>query len=96
MFKVTYYCQLMYLRTFEIYVSWIIWALSCSFSAPELIWQAAFKKSKVKVDLLNDIDMLLMVEKGIKKMVIGMQKLIINTWKIMMKIKNCHIFHIGM
>ena len=48
-------------------------------SAPELVWQAAFKKSKVKVDLLNDIDMLLMVEKGIKKMVIGMQKLIINT-----------------
>ena len=48
-------------------------------SAPELVWQAAFKKSKVKVDLLNDIDMLLIVEKGIKKMVIGMQKLIINT-----------------
>ena len=33
------------------------------FSAPEL---AALKKTKVKLDLLTDIDMLLMVEKGIK------------------------------
>ena len=31
-------------------------------SAPELAWQAALKKTKVKVDLLFDIDMLLMVE----------------------------------
>ena len=35
-------------------------------SAPGLPWQAAFKKTKVKLDLLTDIDMLLMVEKGIK------------------------------
>ena len=34
-------------------------------SAHELAWQVAFKKSKVKLDLLTDIDMLLMVEKGI-------------------------------
>ena len=34
-------------------------------SAPELAWQAALKKTKVKFDLLSDIDMLLMVEKGI-------------------------------
>ena len=34
-------------------------------SAPELAWQAALKKTKVKLDLLTDIDMLLMVEKGI-------------------------------
>ena len=31
-------------------------------SAPELAWQAALKKTKVKVDLLFDIDMLLKVE----------------------------------
>ena len=35
-------------------------------SAPGLAWKAALKKTKVKLDLLTDIDMLLMVEKGIK------------------------------
>ena len=35
-------------------------------SAPTLIQQAALKKTKVKLDLLTDIDMLLMVEKGIR------------------------------
>ena len=34
-------------------------------SAPELAWQAALKETKVKLDLLTDIDMLLMVEKVI-------------------------------
>ena len=33
-------------------------------SAPELAWQACLKKTKVKLELLTDIDMLLMVEKG--------------------------------
>ena len=32
-------------------------------SAPRLVWQAALKKTKVKLELLTDIDMLLMVEK---------------------------------
>ena len=35
-------------------------------SAPRLAWQAALKKIKVKLDLLTDIDMLLMVGKGIR------------------------------
>ena len=35
-------------------------------SAPHLAWQAAFKKTKVKLGLLTDIDMLLMIEKGTK------------------------------
>ena len=35
-------------------------------TAPSLAWQAAFKKTKLKLDLLTDIDMLLMVEKGIR------------------------------
>ena len=34
-------------------------------STPGLAWQATFKKTKVKLDLLTDIDMLLMVETGI-------------------------------
>ena len=35
-------------------------------SATELVWQPASKKSKVQLDLLTDVDMLLMVEKGIR------------------------------
>ena len=35
-------------------------------SAQRLAWQAALKKSKVKLDLLNEINMLLMKEKGIR------------------------------
>ena len=37
------------------------------FEPPGLAWLAALKKTKVKLDLLADIDMLLMVEKGIKR-----------------------------
>ena len=36
------------------------------FSAPGLAWQAALRKTKVKLDLLTDINMLLIIEKGIK------------------------------
>ena len=54
------------------------------FSAPGLAWQAALKKTKVKLGLLTDIDMLLMVEKSILDeeyvtLFIDMQKLITNT-----------------
>ena len=35
-------------------------------TAPGLAWQAALKKTKVKQDLMTDIDMLLMAEKGIR------------------------------
>ena len=34
--------------------------------APRLVWQAALKKAKVKLDLLTDINMLITVEKGIR------------------------------
>ena len=36
------------------------------FSAPILAWHAALKRKKVKLDLLTDINMLLIVEKGIR------------------------------
>ena len=35
-------------------------------SAPGLAWQAFLKKTKVKLELLTDYNMLLMVEKGIR------------------------------
>ena len=34
---------------------------------PRLVWKAALKKTIVKLDLLTDIDMLLIVEKGIRR-----------------------------
>ena len=37
-----------------------------SLSPPGLAWQTALKKTKVKLDLLSDIAMLLMLEKGIR------------------------------
>ena len=36
------------------------------FTAPGLAWDACLKKTDVKLELLNDIDMLLMFEKGIR------------------------------
>ena len=36
------------------------------FSAPGLAWKAALNKTKVRLDLLTDINMLLLVEKGIR------------------------------
>ena len=35
-------------------------------SAPRLAWQACLKKTKAELELLMNIDMLLMVEKGIR------------------------------
>ena len=49
-------------------------------SAPGLARQAALKKTKVKLDLLTDIDMLLMVlEEEYVTLFIDMQKLMTNT-----------------
>ena len=69
-------------------------------SASGLAWKGTLKQRKVKFDLLTDIDMLLMVEKDVRvgtcHSTFDVQKLITNRWKIMIKIKNCHIFNIGM
>ena len=69
-------------------------------SAPWLAWQAAFKKAKVKLELLTDIDMLSMVEKGSEEeyvmQFIITRKLSTNIWMVMIKIKNESILNIGM
>ena len=39
---------------------------ACFLTASGLAWQAALKKTKVKLDFLTDINILLMVEKGIR------------------------------
>ena len=56
----------MYLRTLE--VCFEIYELDLVYfpSTPGLVWQAVSKKVKVKLDLLTNIDILLMIEKGIR------------------------------
>ena len=50
------------------YISLQIYELDMSklCSAPGLAWQAALKKTKVELDVLTDLNMLFMVEKGIR------------------------------
>ena len=68
-------------------------------SGPGLAWQAALKKTKVKVDLLTNINMLLTSNKGIRG---GIHYSIFqytktnNKYKIIIKIKHRHIFNTGM
>ena len=66
MCKAIHYYYLMYLRTLEICLK--IYELDPAkfLSAPGLAWKAVLKKSKVKLNLLTDIDMLLMVKKDIR------------------------------
>ena len=58
-------------------------------SAPGLAWQAALKNTKVELDLLTDVDILLMIKKRIRGGFaipsIVMWKLIISIWVTMMK-----------
>ena len=66
MFKVIHYYLQMYLNIFEICLN--IYELDPVYfvSAPGLAWQACLKKTKVKLELLTDYDMVLMIEKGIR------------------------------
>ena len=58
----------MYLKILEISVLKICEPDPAHFlSTPGLAWQACLKKTKVKLELLTDIGMLLMFEKGIRR-----------------------------
>ena len=65
-----------------------------------LAWQACLKETKVELESLTDIDMLLMVEKELEaefaKQYIGMLKQIKSLLKIIIKIMNHHIQNIQM
>ena len=69
-------------------------------SAPALVWQAALKRTKVKLDLLTDIDMPLTVEKSIRgaiyHSIYRYAKANNKHMKDYEKIKNRHIFSIEM
>ena len=67
MFKVINYCLQMFLKIFRDKCIEIYELDPAHFlSAPGLAWQACLKKTKVKLELLTDIDMLLMVENRIR------------------------------
>ena len=67
MFKVIHYYLQMYLKNFRNKCIDIYELDPTHFlSAPGLAWQTCFKKTEVKLELLTDVDMLLMVEKGVR------------------------------
>ena len=67
MFKVTLHCLQIYLKTLEINVlKYTNLILLIFLSAPGLAWQACLKKTRVELELLTDINMLLMVKKAIR------------------------------
>ena len=83
------------------YGFWNIWTWSCSFLfCNRTSMASSLKNAKVKLDLWADIDKLLMAKKVSEvkyvMLFIDVQKLITNTWKIMIKIKDCHILSIVM
>ena len=76
------------------------WSCKISFSSWFIAWQAALQKTKVRLNVLTDIDILLTVEKGIRGRICHpiywYAKANKNTWINMIKTKNHHIFNIVM
>ena len=52
-------------------------------SGPGLTWQAALKKIEVKLDLLTHIDMLFMIEKDIRGVILTGSKILPNLMKVL-------------
>ena len=49
----------MYVENYKLDPAWY-------YTSPGLAWDACLKKTEVRLELLNDVDMLLMIEKGIR------------------------------
>ena len=64
MFKVTHYYLQMYMKILEICLEKYKLEPVYFVSVPELAWQTCLKKTGVELELLTDIDMLLITEKG--------------------------------
>ena len=64
MLTVIHYFRLMFLKTLEKYIKIYHFDQAKFLSVSGLAWKAALKKAEIKLELLTDIDMLLMVEKG--------------------------------
>ena len=97
-FKTIHCCQLMYLRTLEMYILKYMNLIPQNFfSAPGLAWKVALKKAKVKLDLLIDLDMQKKLQEEVCiTLFINMQKLITNNMKDYVKNKESPQFNIGM
>ena len=63
-FRGTHYCLQMYLKICVLKYTNLIPLIFLS--APGLAWEACLKKTDVKLELLTDVYMMLMVEKGIR------------------------------
>ena len=61
--KAIYFCQPIDLKTFQICLETYELDPAKFISAPGLAWQAYLKTTKVKLNLLNNIEMLLIVKK---------------------------------
>ena len=65
MFKAIHYCLLIHLITFGMYLE-IELDHARFLTMPGLAWQATLIKTKVKLDFFTDVNILLMVKKGIR------------------------------
>ena len=57
---------LLFAHVFENFRNMCIKVYDLDLSAPGLTWQACLNRTKIRLELLTDVDMLLMVEKGIR------------------------------
>ena len=85
----------MYLKTFETSVlKYMNLILLIFLSATGLAWEACLKKTRIRLELLTDIDMLLRVDKGTRGEICHAihryAKAIINRLKIAIKTLNHH------
>ena len=64
------------------------------FISPGLSWDAMLKITKIKLDLISDIDMHLFIEKGrrggISYIAKSIVRQIINTWSVMIVVKKVY------